>query len=228
MIIELNKDFLKEYKDNAWKGFSTKELISIAGAGAVTVIVDVLLYKVANIDIATGVYIALPVAFPVLLIGFFKFQGFLSVPELLKEALYYTKTKELLYDSHEGIEKDSYIRLSYEPLDDQNGAKTNKKSKGVRKTQRLGSCGIMYMPKKELKQRVKVKKKLKKLRELEEKMVPWDKRLSEEEKKKVLRKSRVKTISFWRFKNKAKGKGKDKALTAEDLAAKEQSQELSS
>lgn len=155
MIIELNKDFLKEYKDNAWKGFSTKELLSIIVAGVSAVIIDVCLYKYADIDPSTGVYIAIPVVIPILLFGFYKFQGFFSIVEISKEIMYYFKTRQLLYDSCEGKKRDDYIRFSYELLPSGNNAKVKQAKKTSRKRKRQG---IMYMSPKELKGRIKAKK----------------------------------------------------------------------
>jgi len=72
MAIRNNKDFLKEYKDDAWKGFSTRELLCIIGAAAIGITVDALLHFYAGISLAAGVYIALPLAVPLILIGFYK------------------------------------------------------------------------------------------------------------------------------------------------------------
>lgn len=101
MIIELNKDFLKEYKDNAWKGFSTKELLCIIVAVIVAVIIDVCVFTYTSLDAATGIYIAFPFALPVIVWGFYKYQGFLSLSELIKELMYCNKTAVLDYDSGE-------------------------------------------------------------------------------------------------------------------------------
>ncbi len=153
MVIQLNKDFLKEYKDNAWKGFSTKELLSIIVAGISATIMDVCLYAYAGIDPATGVYIAVPIIIPILLFGFYKYQGFFSIAEVAKEVAYYFRTRRLLYDSCEGKQRGGYTRFSYEPLPHGNNAKTKWKKLGKPKRQ-----GIMYMPPKELKARLKAKK----------------------------------------------------------------------
>ena len=101
MNIEINKDFLKEYKDDAWKGFSLRELLSLIGAGLIGIGVDALLHFYAGISIATGVYFALPLAFPVILIGFYRYQGFLTIGRFLKEFLYGQRTATVLYDSAE-------------------------------------------------------------------------------------------------------------------------------
>ena len=110
MAIRNNKDFLKEYKDDAWKGFSTRELLCIVGAAAIAITVDVLLHFFAGISLATGVYIALPLAVPLILIGFYKYQGFLTFGRFLKEWLYELETSRVEYCSGECVEEDLIYR----------------------------------------------------------------------------------------------------------------------
>ena len=110
MAIRNNKDFLKEYKDDAWKGFSTRELLCIIGAAATGITVDALLHYFAGISLATGVYIALPLAVPFILIGFYKYQGHLTVGRFLKEWLYEIQTARVDYISGECVEEDLIYR----------------------------------------------------------------------------------------------------------------------
>ena len=85
MKININKDFLKEYKNDFWKGFSMTDIVHIAEgficAGAVVAVL-VLGFK---IPLTIAIYCAVPVAAPVIFIGFYKYQGYLSVKELVKE-----------------------------------------------------------------------------------------------------------------------------------------------
>lgn len=85
MKININKDFLKEYKNDFWKGFSMTDIVHIAEgflcAGAVVAGL-VIGFK---IPITIAIYCAVPVAAPVIFIGFYKYQGYLSVKELVKE-----------------------------------------------------------------------------------------------------------------------------------------------
>ena len=110
MAIRNNKDFLKEYKDDAWKGFSTRELLCIIGAAAIGITVDALLHFYAGISLAAGVYIALPLAVPLILIGFYKYQGFLTVGRFLKEWLYELETSRVEYSSGECVQEDLRYR----------------------------------------------------------------------------------------------------------------------
>ena len=110
MAIRNNKDFLKEYKDDAWKGFSTRELLCIIGAAAIGITVDALLHFYAGISLAMGVYIALPLAVPLILIGFYKYQGFLTVGRFLKEWMYEMSTSRVDYISGECVEEDLIYR----------------------------------------------------------------------------------------------------------------------
>jgi len=56
MAIRNNKDFLKEYKDDAWKGFSTRELLCIIGAAAIGITVDALLHFYAGVSRRNRLY----------------------------------------------------------------------------------------------------------------------------------------------------------------------------
>lgn len=110
MKINVNKDFLKEYKNDFWKGFSATDIVHITEgfmcAGAVVAVL-VLGFK---IPLTIAIYCAVPVAAPVIFIGFYKYQGYLSVKELVKEYMYTSKTKRLAYESEE-IEPDRNFRL---------------------------------------------------------------------------------------------------------------------
>lgn len=75
-------------------------------AGAVVAVL-VLGFK---IPLTIAIYCAVPVAAPVIFIGFYKYQGYLSVKELVKEYMYTSKTKRLAYESEE-IEPDRNFRL---------------------------------------------------------------------------------------------------------------------
>ena len=127
MEIRNNKDFLKEYKDDAWKGFSTRELLCIIGAAAIGITVDALLHIYAGVSLAAGVYIALPLAIPLILIGFYKYQGFLTVGRFLKEWMYEMSTSRMDYISGECVEEDLIYREDAYPSGA--GRKRNKKEK---------------------------------------------------------------------------------------------------
>lgn len=135
MIIDLNKDFLKEYKDDAWKGFSTKELLCLIAGVAVVVLIDVALVLNFNMNPATGIYIALPVAVPIMVWGFFKYQGFLSVSDLLREYFYHNDTSVLEYDSCETGREKAAFKIVHEQ---------NRKKKKKKKN-KLFSSPILYM-----------------------------------------------------------------------------------
>jgi len=101
MTIQINKDFLTEYKDDVWKGFNTREVLSIISGGAVSISVVALLFFLTKISPATLVYVAIPLAFPMILYGFWKYQGYLTVSEFLTEVIFSYYTKELHFESEE-------------------------------------------------------------------------------------------------------------------------------
>ena len=129
MAIRNNKDFLKEYKDDAWKGFSTKELLCLAGAAAIGITVDVLLYFYAGVSLAVGVYIALPLTVPLILAGFYKYQGFLPLGKFLSEWKYKLETSRILYCSGECVQDEIPFREDAYPAIPA-GNKRRRKRKG--------------------------------------------------------------------------------------------------
>ncbi|MFR4775599.1 MAG: hypothetical protein ACLUAI_05255, partial [Lachnospira sp.] len=59
-------------------------------------------------------YIGVPVAFPVILFGFYKYQGYLPVAQLLKEMLYTYQSRKLSYYSTEEKIKDKVFFIKKE------------------------------------------------------------------------------------------------------------------
>lgn len=101
MQIKVNKDFLTEYKDEFWKGFSLPEVISIAvGCGCAAGVIFVV-YKLFGISPANAVYFGVPAALPALAVGFYKYQGYMPLPELIQEICLTYKCKELVFGAGE-------------------------------------------------------------------------------------------------------------------------------
>lgn len=96
MEIKLNKNFEQEYKDDAWRGFSTRELLFLLLAVIQAGTEMYLAYRYLDVELSLAVYIVVPSTVPVLSIGFFKYQGMTPL-ELLKEIYYEQKTKCLVY-----------------------------------------------------------------------------------------------------------------------------------
>ncbi|MDD6667750.1 MAG: PrgI family protein [Lachnospiraceae bacterium] len=115
MTIQINKDFLTEYKDDVWKGFNARELISIITGGATAFGVVILLYYFTKMNPATLVYFAVPFAIPAVGIGFYRFQGYLSLTDLLKEMMYTWYTKELHSESEEDVPGTTIFTMEIDP-----------------------------------------------------------------------------------------------------------------
>ena len=136
MAIRNNKDFLKEYKDDAWKGFSTRELLCIIGAAAIGITADALLHFYAGVSLAAGVYIALPLAVPLILIGFYKYQGFLTLGRFLKEWMYELETSRVDYCSGECVQEELLYREEAYPAE--TGRPARKQKRMNKKSARSG------------------------------------------------------------------------------------------
>ena len=130
MNIEINKDFLTEYKDEFWKGFSAKEVFTIVCAGAVAAGVVVLLHIKFGIRPSEAVYAAIPFTIPILLAGFYKYQGYLTFRKLIGEIRYSRRCRELHFESrdNEMLEKRRF-RIGEEKKQRRMGNVSQNKSK---------------------------------------------------------------------------------------------------
>ncbi|MCR4781805.1 MAG: PrgI family protein [Lachnospiraceae bacterium] len=109
--IRINKDFVSEYKNNVYKGFNVRELITIACGLPVGVIVGYFLYKKVGLDIQVSTYAGVACVVPIAYIGMYKFQGYLELISLFKEMIYQKKTKELTFISPEENYKNEKVFL---------------------------------------------------------------------------------------------------------------------
>lgn len=99
--IDINKDFLKEYKDNFYKGFSVSELVHIiAGAGCAGIIMYIAT-ALFHIPVVISVYMSVPFVFPVIFLGIYKYQEYLKPKELLVERRYTQVSSMLHYETDE-------------------------------------------------------------------------------------------------------------------------------
>lgn len=101
MQIKVNKDFLTEYKDEVWKGFGVAEIISIILALGCIAGVVFCLYKKFGISPASAVYIGVPVSSPILVAGFYKYQGYMNLAKLIQEIYFTYACKELVFGAGE-------------------------------------------------------------------------------------------------------------------------------
>ena len=89
------------YKDEVWKGFDMAEIISIIFAlGCIAGVVFVL-YKKFGISPSSAVYIGVPVSFPILVAGFYKYQGYMTLSKLIQEIYWTHECKELVFSAGE-------------------------------------------------------------------------------------------------------------------------------
>ena len=99
MKIDINKDFEEQYK-STWKGLTGNEM---AIAAIALLIMGSILFAIWNytaIPINTAAYLGIPVIIPIVVIGFYKFQGS-SVSDLIRANSYLRNTQELGCDMGE-------------------------------------------------------------------------------------------------------------------------------
>lgn len=101
MNIKINKDFLTEYRNDFWKGFTVHELVYVGIGGLCGAATAALLYFKFHLEVTLSIYTGVPVAFPIILFGFYKYQGYMPVKQLLKEMLYTYMSSEISYSSTE-------------------------------------------------------------------------------------------------------------------------------
>ena len=95
MKININKDFVTEYRDEFVKGFTLKETATFGITVGICIGGMVIAYKFFGIDPQLGAYLSIPFAFPFLILGFYKYQGYLYLPELIKEIQFSKKLQKL-------------------------------------------------------------------------------------------------------------------------------------
>lgn len=101
MNITINKDFLTEYKDDFWKGFTFPECVSIAAGAAVGIGGAAAVHFYTGLAVDTAVYIGVPMAAPIVFLGFYKYQGYMKPIRFLKEVYVTMKQKQLHYETGE-------------------------------------------------------------------------------------------------------------------------------
>lgn len=134
MVIEINKD-IERYKESVIMGLTAKQLFfSVASIGAGGGIV-LLLYR--YIGLTPSVYIAVPVAAPIALGGFYSFNGMGFYEYMGRKLRMLFGNRPLAYVSAEGEETLREIRLEEEAKNRRIKRKMKRKE---RKTARKGKA----------------------------------------------------------------------------------------
>ena len=95
MNIRINKDFLTEYKEDFWKGFTLKESVSIFAGAAIGIGGAAAAHFLTGIAIDTAVYIGVPMALPAVFLGFYRYQGYLTPGRFLEEVIETQRRRDL-------------------------------------------------------------------------------------------------------------------------------------
>lgn len=131
MVIEINKD-IDRYKESVAMGLTAKQLIfsaaSIAAGGGIVL----LLYS--YIGLTASVYVAIPVAAPIALGGFYSFNGMGFYEYMGRKIHMVLSNHPLVYVSTEGEEAIREIRMEEE-------TRKNAEKKGQRKTKKCRKTG---------------------------------------------------------------------------------------
>ena len=136
MVIEINKD-IDRYKESVVMGLTAKQLIfsvaSVAAGGGIVL----LLYR--YIGLTPSVYVAIPVAAPIALGGFYSFNGMGFYEYMGRKMRMLFANRPLAYVSTEGEEAIREIRMEEEV-----GKKTDKKKDSRKKktSKKIGKAGI--------------------------------------------------------------------------------------
>lgn len=97
MQIKMNKDFLHEYKNVIWKGFSLPELAGISIGLACDGLVIYVCAKYFHIPPDTAVYIGMPAMIPPAFVGMYKVQGYMNLLAYAREIYDTYQCKELSF-----------------------------------------------------------------------------------------------------------------------------------
>lgn len=100
MNININKDFEKEYKDDSWRGFSMQEVCCIGIALSMAAAVSMWFYYTYHVPLNTVIYTGVPPAIPLLVYGFYRYQG-MNLLELIREVFEEKKSNKLCYEAGE-------------------------------------------------------------------------------------------------------------------------------
>lgn len=100
MDIKINKDFEKEYKNELFRGLTTREVLGLATSAAVGMGVVYLLYHYAGVPMSVGVYAGVFAAAPCMFVAFQDIQGMTPL-RYLAEIRYAHKTRLLTYEADE-------------------------------------------------------------------------------------------------------------------------------
>ena len=96
MTIPINKDPDTEYKNEFMFGYTLKEVLCVAAALLIIAGVTALVYFKFNIALNVGCYFGIPLAFPVIFLGFKEWYG-MSITRFISELGYEKKTRELAF-----------------------------------------------------------------------------------------------------------------------------------
>lgn len=136
MVIEINKD-IDRYKESVVMGLTAKQLLfsvaSVAAGGGIVL----LLYT--HIGLTPSVYVAIPIAAPIALGGFYSFNGMGFYEYMERKMRMVFASRPLVYVSTEGEEAIREIRMEEETR--RNGKKPQKKTGKRKKTNKRKGKG---------------------------------------------------------------------------------------
>lgn len=122
MDIKINKDIATQYPDDAFKGFSVRQLLCIGTAAVLGIGIILFLYYGADVNIHAAVYVALPVPAVIVLAGFMKYKGMPLITaikewiRLADQPVMVYQAEENHYDRYQGAVEGKKNRKKYQEM----------------------------------------------------------------------------------------------------------------
>lgn len=101
MQISINKDFEKEYPQDAFKGLTWMQTLCFAIGMIGSVGMMFLFWIYTNLPVDIVVYISLPFLAVCMGIGFYKYQNRMTVYQWIKQMIRFEDTKLFVYQAYE-------------------------------------------------------------------------------------------------------------------------------
>lgn len=101
MLIPINKDFERDFKEDFFKGFSFHEFIAVLVSAASVILAAVFFSQICGISLDMAALLGVPCAIPATFIGFWRSPTGLSVIAYMQAKSRWKQTQHLIYQNME-------------------------------------------------------------------------------------------------------------------------------